>query len=487
MNIAFVSSEVAPFFKTGGLGDVAGELPKHIAEKGHNVKVFLPLYRGFDKFHYEVGEVFDDITVSIGQDEIKGALLKYDTGIEGLDIYFLYQPGFFNRDGLYGDENGDYPDNAKRFIWFQKAVINSVMRLKFDVDIFHCNDWQTSLIPLYIKRVYGDNPYVSSKSVMTIHNLAYQGIFDYGAFVLTGLPQDLFSLSGLEFYGKCNFLKGGILYADAITTVSKRYAEEIQLPEFGCGLDGVLRQRRDVLAGILNGIDYDKWNPETDPDVTVNYNFEELDRKYINKGVLQKENNLPVDRGVPLFGFIGRLVSQKGLDLIDVAMPELVKLDIQFVFLGVGSPSYHRKLMKYHNEYPDKVAVNLFFDEQMAKRIYAGSDIFLMPSHFEPCGLSQLISYRFCTVPLVRETGGLADTVADFNKHTGEGTGFVFSRYDSSMLIKTVNKAAVYYKDKKLWRKIVENGNKLDFSWKTSAGKYIKLYKKTANSAVGVS
>jgi starch synthase len=476
MKVVFATSEMAPFAKTGGLADVSGSLPAALADQGMDVKVFMPKYKAIDRTKYVLTERVKSITVAIGDESITGTVYECEDYHEGVNLYFVEQKDYFERDGLYGDADGDYHDNDKRFIFFQKVILETVRQLECRPDIIHCNDWQTALLPIYIKENSNDAYFDQTKSVLTIHNLAYQGIFDKTAFDRTGLPRHVFSPDGVEFYGRVNFIKGGILYADSITTVSKRYADEIQLTDFGCGLEGVIRARADRLHGIVNGIDFNEWNSATDRDITVNFTSNDLDKKYINKGVLQKENGLTVDRDIPLIGMVCRLVDQKGLDIIEPILDDIARLNLQLVILGTGDAQYHVSLNKLAEEYPKKVSVNILFDEQMAKRIYAGSDIFLMPSLFEPCGLGQLIAYRFATVPLVRQTGGLADTVTDFNKHSQTGTGFVFSDYSSHALLNTIKKAITYYKDRSLWKKIIQNAQSLDYSWTASASKYIELY-----------
>ncbi len=476
MNIVFATSEMVPFAKTGGLADVCGSLPLALAKRGHKIKVFLPKYKMVDTKRFSLELIIESVSVLIGEKEVTAKVYGYDYQ-EGVQVLFVENDDFYFRDNLYGTPQGDYSDNDIRFIFFQKVVLETLSLITFKPHIIHCHDWQTGLIPVYLKTIYKDDPfYKQTKTFFTIHNLAYQGLFKSEALPLTGLSKNEYTVDTLEFYGKINFIKGGLIYADVLTTVSERYSKEIQLKEFGCGLNGVLQKRKNSLFGILNGIDPNEWNAETDKDITVNFSFDSLERKYINKGVLQKENNLPVDRNTPLLGIITRLADQKGLDILTPIMPTLAKMDLQFVLLGTGDEKYNKKFKQLGEKYSEKFGMNILFDPKMAKRIYAGSDIFLMPSRFEPCGLGQLISFRYCTVPLVRDTGGLADTVVDFNKKTGEGNGFVFSEYNKGSLLKTIQKALEYYKDKVLWKKIIENGFKCDFSWDVSAQKYINLY-----------
>jgi starch synthase len=477
MNILFATSEMSPYAKTGGLADVSASLPVALGKKGMDVKVFMPKYKVIERSTYVLTECVKSLSVAVGDETYCARIYQCSGSCEGVEVYFVEQKDLFEREGMYGDKDGDYPDNDVRFIFFQKAILATLREIDWRPDIIHCNDWQTALLPLYIREEKkADDFFSRAKALLTIHNLAYQGIFSADSFSLTGLPESVFSPDGVEFYGKVNFIKGGILSADQVTTVSARYAEEIQLKDFGCGLEGVIRSCADKLQGIVNGIDFDEWNSETDKDITVNFNAGTLDKKYINKGVLQKENALSVDRDIPLIGMVCRLVDQKGLDILEEILPELAQMNLQLVILGTGEARYHASLKKYALEQPKKFGINILFDEQMAKRIYAGSDIFLMPSFFEPCGLGQLIAYRFSSVPLVRQTGGLADTVIDFNKHTQAGTGFVFSDYSGAALRATIQKAIAYYKDKKLWKTIIKNAQALDFSWESSANKYLETY-----------
>ncbi|MBU1864389.1 MAG: glycogen synthase GlgA [Candidatus Omnitrophica bacterium] len=478
MNIVFATSEMVPFAKTGGLADVCGSLPLVLAEKGHTVKIFLPKYKMIDAALFYATQELDLIDIVLGDEVVSGKVHVYDYA-QRVQVLFVENDDFFNRDDLYGTSENDYPDNDRRFIFFQKVLLKTLKAINFKPHILHCHDWQTALLPVYLKTVHKEDPfYEKTKTFLTIHNMAYQGMFSSAAFPLTGLSWDEFTVEKLEFYGKSNFLKGGILYADVLTTVSQRYAQEIQLKEFGCGLEAVIKQRRNNLYGIINGIDKNEWNPETDKDITVNFSINQLNKKYINKGVLQKENKLAVDRNVPLVGIVTRLTDQKGLDILTPLMPQLAQMEVQVVLLGTGDKRYNKKFAQFGEEYPDTFGVNIMFDAQMARRIYAGADMILMPSHFEPCGLSQLIGLRYGTVPLVRETGGLADTVIDFNRNTGKGNGFVFSEYTKDALLKTIQKALEYYKNKELWRTIVVNGMRCDFSWDASAEKYIELYNK---------
>ncbi len=466
MKILFVSSEVTPFAKTGGLADVAGSLPLALEKLGIEVKVVLPKYR-----------------------IIKAAGAKTTIG-SGIEVFFIENQKYFDRDQLYGDKFGDYPDNLERFAYFSKACLELAKKIYASggkPDVIHCNDWQSSLIPVYLKTLYKDDPFFQNiKTVLTIHNLSYQGLFDKSQFPKSGLGQELFGIDGLEFYGKVNVLKGGILFSDLITTVSPTYSKEIQTQEFGCGLEGVLMRRSNDLYGIINGIDYDIWNPRTDKYIAKNYTADSVEDKYINKEDLQKTGKLKVDKRIPLIGIISRLADQKGLDLISAIIGDLLKSNIQFVLLGAGDNKYHVLFEKIAKLYPRKASINLKFDAVLAQKIYSGCDMFLMPSRFEPCGLGQMICLRYGTIPIVRSTGGLKDTIQDFNEKAMSGNGFAFSEYSSSELLKTVKRALSAYKDKGLWQKLVKKAMGYDFSWESSAKEYLDLYDKALSKVDAV-
>lgn len=479
MNIVFATAEMTPFAKTGGLADVCGSLPAALSKKGHTVTVCIPKYKTADGSRFVFEKVIDELKVRLGVEEHHGAVFKYEDEA-GFNVLLFDNKKFFHRDGLYGTPDGDYVDNDRRFFFFQRAILEALPKLGIRPDVLQAHDWQSALLPVYLKTLYRENSwYHQTKAIFTIHNLAYQGSFSPSSFKLTGLPETVYSIQGCEFYGLFNCMKGGLIFSDVITTVSKRYAKEIQLEEFGCGLDGVLREQSNKIAGIINGIDYDEWDPEKDPDITVNYSLSDIDKKVINKGVLQKENSLPIDRTIPLIGMVTRLCDQKGLDIIAPIMDSLAAMNVQVVLLGTGDDKYNRAFKQFGQKYPGHFGMNIRFDPAMAKRIFAGADMFLMPSRFEPCGLGQMVALRYGTVPIVRETGGLADTIIDFNHHTKEGNGFVFAQYSAETLLKTIRKAIEFFQDKLLWNAIIENGRKCDFSWDHSAEEYISLYIKT--------
>lgn len=455
LKVLMASSEVVPFSKTGGLADVAGSLPLAIHKLGADIRLVTPRYK----------------TVGIFGNE---ARLNND-----VPVYFIEHEGYFMRDNLYGDKNGDYHDNLERFTFFSGKTLELLKDLDFKPDIIHCNDWQTALIPVYLKTIFKDDPfYRGIKTIFTVHNIGYQGLFPKEHFPKTGLPWGLFTIDGLEFYDKVNILKGGLIFSDAITTVSPTYAKEIQTREFGYGLDGVLAQRKDSLLGIVNGVDYDEWNPSKDKELQFHFSAAKIDGKYNDKKGLQKEGGLKENEDAPLIGIISRLADQKGLDIISKIMEPLLNMEVQLILLGTGEEKYHILLGKLKTKYPKKVSIHLKFDAVLAKKIYAGSDMFLMPSRYEPCGLGQLISLRYGTIPIVRKTGGLADTIVEYNSGTNQGNGFVFEKYDANELLRAIRRALDLYKNKNVWRKLLLNAMKCDFSWEGSAKKYIELYLK---------
>jgi starch synthase len=454
MKILFCSSEVVPFAKTGGLADVSAALPVALEEEGCQVKVALPKYKGIESHSPKMGK--------------------------DIEVYLVENNKYFDRDGLYGDSRGDYPDNLERFAFFCNEVLSFLKRSDFMPDIIHCNDWQSALIPIYLKTIFKDEPKFSRiKTVFTIHNLSYQGLFSRDKFPQTGLGRQLFNMHALEFYGKVNLLKGGLVFSDFITTVSPTYAKEIQFPRFGCGLDGVLRKRSKDLSGIINGLDYAVWDPAGDNKIFQKYNAQNIEDKYVNKERLQQELRLPVKKDVPLVGVVTRLAQQKGIELIISALDKMSGLDLQFVLLGTGDIKYHRLLERRSGR---NFSMNLRFDTTLARKIYAGCDMFLMPSDFEPCGLGQLISLKYGTIPVVRNTGGLKDTVVNYNEANDTGNGFVFEKYNSGSMLEALNRALAVYANKEKWRGLVLGAMSCDFSWEASAKEYIELYNRALNT-----
>ncbi len=479
-----VSSEASPWAKSGGLADVVGSLPPALARLGHTVAVVIPRY--MDARAAPAKRVIDVLRIPLA-----GRI--YDVAIRELksrDVtwYFVDQPALFERDGLYGDRTGDFPDNHIRFAVLAKAALEVSWRL-FPADVIHCHDWQASLIPAYLKDPRITDPhFLGVRTLLTIHNLGYQGIFARTALREVGLPDAYDSIHGVEFFGDINFLKGGIVFADAVNTVSRTYAQEIQTPECGFRLDGLLRGRRAVLSGILNGADYDRWNPQTDPLIPAHFSAADiasgnLTGKRTCKLELLREMGLPDEAiGRPLLGIISRFTAQKGFDLLADAAPELFQENISLVAIGNGEERWEKLFRDLQTAFPDKIAVRFGYDERLSHRIEAGADIFLMPSHYEPCGLNQMYSLRYGTVPVVRATGGLEDTIT--GTPTAEATGFKFVDYNGVALLETARQACREWENRAAWTAMMVRGMRKDFSWKASAAEYSRLYGELASTAV---
>lgn len=482
--VLFASSEVFPLIKTGGLGDVAGSLPLALDREGHDVRILLPAYGDVlakTKSHETVAKIalnglpgtVDILEAPFDNNRIKLWLVHYG-------------PAFDRKGNPYlAPDGAEWPDNAARFALFSRIIARigqGTAGLDWVPSIVHCNDWQTGLAPALLAMQYP-----RPATVFTIHNLAYQGVFPYATFHALGLPPHLWSPGGIEYFGNVAFIKGGLVYADMITTVSPNYAQEIQTPRFGHGMDGLLRHRNDRLTGILNGIDLDQWNPETDPYLEKHYNFQRIAGKNANKSALQQDFSLAVDDDIPLIGLVGRLVQQKGIDLVIGALPKLIALGYQIIFLGTGEKGFETALSQWAQRYPQEIAVRIGYDEGLAHRIEAGVDMFLMPSRFEPCGLNQMYSQRYGTVPIVHNVGGLADTVVDAtpqNLRRKQATGLVFFEEQISDLELALDRAYLLFQDKKQWRALQRAGMSRDFSWQASAQHYTAAYQQ-ALSYVG--
>jgi starch synthase len=477
MKILFVASEVTPLAKTGGLADVAAALPKNLKKLGHDVRIMLPFYREVEKGGYGITKGRKSVEVAIGG-ETKRGLLRH-TSLDDIPVYLLENREYFSRDCLYGTAAGDYPDNHRRFAFFCRGVLDLLKKLDFRPDVIHCHDWQTALIPLLLRHEKGADLFFSNTGVIfTIHNLAYQGQFPRETLAEMGLDASYFSVDCLEFYGKVNLMKGGILSADLITTVSETYCREIQTAEMGCGLDGVLGVRSADLFGVLNGLDYDHWNPATDRGIVKNYTATALAGKALNKKALQQQLGLETAQDVPLVGMVSRLSAQKGFDLVAETMEKFVGSRLQLVILGTGDEKYLRLLRDKKTLAAGNISLNIGFHAELAPKIYAGSDIFLMPSHYEPCGLGQMIALRYGAVPVVRRTGGLADTVFDQRDGAKEPNGFFFADYTPEAMWEALSRALKVYGDKAVWRKLMKRGMGCDYSWDASARKYEELYRR---------
>ena len=472
-SILMVAGEGLPFIKTGGLADVIGSLPKALTERGHEVKVVMPLYKKIsDKYYNELH--FDcEYSVSINYHEVP--VRVFSKVVDNVCFFFIQHQGYFERDSLYG-----YQDDGERFGYFQKAVIEMLNQLNYWPNIIHCHDWHTGMIPCMVKETHDADPrYRAIRFVYTIHNMAYQG--NFGPEMLDsclGLPYYLLDNGNVRFDGGISFMKSGILYADKVTTVSPTYAQEILSPQYGEHLEAVLNMRKYDLWGIVNGIDYDDFNPETDKYIVQQYTAKNFRKEKVkNKKALQQQLGLPVDEKKFMVGIVSRLTDQKGLDLVQGVMDELCSDDMQLVVLGTGDERYENMFRHYDWKYHDRVSAQIYYSEEMSHRIYAGCDAFLMPSLFEPCGLSQLMALRYGTVPIVRETGGLRDTVQPYNEFENTGTGFSFANYNAHEMLGSVRYAKyIYYNKRREWNKIIDRDMAADFSWGTSAAKYQELY-----------
>ena len=486
LNLLMVSSEAVPYAKTGGLADVAGALPLELAKLGHDVILLLPRYRCLN----ESGRSFRSVCQlrvptpqGLVDTLIEEDVIPVSGGGRQVRVWTVQNEAFFDRPGLYQDRGIDYPDNLDRFSFFCRATIEVMAYLRtacrWTTHILHLHDWQTALCAVYLNAIAKDRQDVQGvRTVLTLHNVGYQGLFPGDQFEKTGLPPSLFTPAGLEYYGSVNLLKGGIVFADYVTTVSPTYAREILTPEFGFGLEGVLLNRADRLLGILNGIDIDRWNPETDPYLPANYSATDRSGKQVCKQALQREFQLP-ETSVPLLGVIARLTSQKGLDLVAAIIPQLMAMDLQLVILGAGEPDLEANFKALQADYPDRMGLYIGFDEGLAHRIEGGADVFVMPSRYEPCGLSQLYSLRYGTVPVVRRTGGLADTVVPLTAQAwqaGRATGFHVEADTAGALLSILRQAVEVYQDRSMWDRLVEVGMKTDVSWARSANAYDQLF-----------
>lgn len=478
MKIAFAATEAVPYAKTGGLADVAGTLPKALEKLGCEVKIFIPKYSTIDEENFGLDYRWDigEMPIRVGSHVRQAHLHKVIMSNSNVEVNFIDCPHYFFRGRIYTDD----PDEDERFILFSKSVIESLQRMQWAPDVIHCNDWQTGLIPLYIKDNYSwDKLFEQTKTLFTIHNIGYQGRFAPSTLAHAEINEDLYYPDGpVEHAGTVSFMKAGISFADIINTVSKTYAEEILTPELGAGMETILSKRKSSLFGILNGVDYSTWNPATDKFLPHHYSPDDLSGKEENKKYLLEHFNMSYIPGMPLIGMVSRLASQKGFDIFADAIEGLMSLEAQWILLGNGEEKYEDLFQTLANVYPEKVGSFIGFNNQLSHLIEAGSDIFLMPSHYEPCGLNQIYSLKYGTVPVVRKTGGLADTVQDWNEYNDDaiGDGFTFTDYSGHALYSAVKRAIDTYPHKNSWRKIQLNGMRRDYSWEHSAQEYIKLY-----------
>lgn len=460
MKIVMCASEVVPFAKTGGLADVAGALPAALEKSGHEVIVVMP---GYKTVHAKQG-----LSIKRVRDGLSTATIG-----KAIKVYFIDHDFYFGRDALYGDKTGDYIDNIDRFSYFCRRTLDLLKETGFQADIIHCHDWQSALVPVYLKSTtYSNDPfYKAMRTVFTIHNIGYQGLFSKDEFPKLGLAWSFFGVDALEYYDQINCLKGGIVFSDVINTVSDTYSKEIRTKEFGFGMEGILEQRRESLFGIVNGLDYSIWDPALDGFIASKFSCQDLAGKAACKEDLQKICRFPVKKDIPLIGVVSRLAQQKGFDILAEGIDRMCRMSLQMVILGTGDAKYHDIMESMVKRYPKVISLHLKFDDALAHKIYAGSDIFLMPSRYEPCGLGQMISMKYGTLPLVFKTGGLADTV-------DASTGFVFAKYSADELLKTVKKALAVYQTQDKWKKLMEKAMRRDFSWAESAKKYVQLYEK---------
>ena len=476
MHIAFAASECVPFSKTGGLADVVGALPRALASLGHQVSVYVPRYRQTKLTNPQT--VVHSITIPF-DDKYRFCSVVTAGTSNGVRFYFVDYPPYFDREALYGGPSGDYPDNAERFALFSRAVIEASKVLGVP-HVFHCHDWQSALIPVMLRTLYAEDPaFRELATVFTIHNMGYQGLFPPDTLPLLMLPWELFTISKMEFFGQVNFLKGALVHSDFVTTVSRKYSHEIQTTEYGFGLEGVLRNRAATVAGILNGVDYDEWSPQTDKFIVAKYSSEDLSGKaQCKKDLLNAFGVANTDAKVPVIGIVSRFAAQKGFDLIAQIMDRLAREELIMVVLGSGDKPYEEMFVRLNRQFPNKIAAKVAFDNAIAHKIEAGADMFLMPSRYEPCGLNQIYSLKYGTVPIVRATGGLDDTIEPWDARSGKGTGFKFTDYTGEALLATIKQALLAYRDPSSWRKLMRNGMARDFSWGASAREYGKVYER---------
>jgi starch synthase len=472
MRILFVASEALPYAKTGGLADVIEALPRALVKLGHEVAVFLPRYRGIKSAFVSM----PSLTIPQGT-RLRFPAITSGGTLRGVRYFFLDDPFYFDREGIYGDKNHEYPDNAERFTEFSRAALELAKHIWLP-DVFHCHDWQTAMLPVLLRSSYADDPVVMDLPVVfTVHNIGYHGLFPKDCLERAGIPSAVFHAGGLEFFGNVNFLKGGLIFSDYLSTVSRKYAQEIQTSEFGFGLEGVIRSRADRLVGILNGVDYAAWSPDRDALIPAKYSSKNLGGKTACKQALIEAFQLSTqDPRQPVLGIVSRFADQKGFDLIAQIARGLMREEILVAVLGTGERRYEEMFRALAHDFPARVGVKITYDNALAHLVEAGADMFLMPSRYEPCGLNQIYSLRYGTVPIVRATGGLDDTIENFDVETGTGTGFKFTEYTGAALLLAIRQALLAHADDRIWKRIQLNGMAKDFSWNNSAAEYAKLY-----------
>jgi starch synthase len=481
MKVLIASPEVFPFVKTGGLADVTGSLAKVFKKLGIDARVILPKHKIIDEQLFPMQYKNYRFSCPMSQSFTEGEIIE--TRYNGVTAYLVEKDEYFYRDYLYSTPDGDYLDNAERFVFFSKSVLEAIKVTGFVPDVLHCNDWETALSPVFLRTLYGADPELMNVATLfTIHNLGYQGLFWQYDMHLLNIGWEYFTPDYLEYFGQINFLKGGIVFSDIINTVSKRYSEEIQTPEYGHGLDGVLRTRKEDFYGIVNGIDYEDWDPGKDPCLPAHYTLEDTKNKKRCKALLQETFQLPVNAGVPLVATISRLADQKGFDLIAAALEDMVSQGVQYIILGTGERTYHDLLTDLARKLAPSFSVKIAYDNKLAHLIEAGADMFLMPSRYEPCGLNQLYSLRYGTIPIVRAVGGLEDTIVDYSANPDVGTGFKFSEYTREALLGALRRALETFGDKAAWTLLMQRCMAADFSWERSAKAYIDLYDKAIKS-----
>ena len=478
MKILLATSELYPYSKTGGLADMVAALGKTLAKQGHQVGIVTPLYAGIQEKWPDLEKMDWKLQVSLDWKSVEGAVYQRKTE-DGCTLYFIAQGLYFDRDGIYQHKGVDFSDNAERYTFFSKAVVNLAEYLPWQPELVHVHDWQTSLVPLLLKHLRSSRALQRKiASCLTIHNLAYQGLFAKEVFAMANVPWGYFDPAGAEYYGNFNFLKTGIVFADTLTTVSPHYAEEIQGAEYGVGLNGILNQRKNDLTGILNGADYDVWNTETNPSIPFHYSVKSMAGKTKCKTALQRRMGLPEDPKIPLFANIGRMAEQKGVDIMIPAVEDILTGDVQFVCLGGGAAHYERGVQNLHQLFPQKTNCFIGYDPQLAHLITAGADFFLMPSQYEPCGLNQMYSLRYGTLPIVRDTGGLSDSVIDPHESADKADGFKFSRYSANDLGRAIIRALSIYYSPARFKAMRRNAMAADFSWDQTARSYVRVYQK---------